>query len=533
MDSLHKKYKSAKRLVTSSRVQTRTATPLTIHQETSRTPQKIHTRRRRWSHIWSIFFWVFLCVGIVLIGTLGFYMIKSLTIGRSIQMENHNSVSFLTDIKRFTASYLKKNHPLVGEEEGRINILLLGRAGEHYPGKNLTDTLIVMSIDTRQKKVSLLSLPRDLYVPIPHTDLSTKINALYQYGLSQNTGADLLRTSVETITGQPIQYFFILDFDGFEKAINVLGGIHVDVLRDFYDPRYPGKNYSYETFEIKKGWKTLDGATTLKYVRERHNDPEGDFGRAKRQQQVIQAVKDRAFSVGTFLNIFAVNNLLNILGESVKTNMSLEDMESFLELARSLDTENISSVVIDAWKRESLLRVSHIQVGTASAFILVPRVGNWSEIQEISENIFRLDALALRQKQIADEQPSMTIVYASDHLSVAKKIQTLATEQMTFASVNLIPFNTLEKAPKQSMLIDRSNLSKPYSLDTLLKKFTLHHGETAPFTFPTSPTDFILFLGDDIVENLNFEEVQADTITNDTSFSEPLPPQKNVTRKSY
>lgn len=486
--------------------------------------------RRHWRNIG------FLTIALLFLlssGILLFYFFKSLSVGHAIQFQNEAPASLFSDMTRLAIAYLK-NEPsaLRGEERGRINILLLGRAGEHYPGKNLTDTVMVMSIDMASKKTSLLSLPRDLYAPIPGTELYTKINSLYQYGLSQNAGVEPLRASVEIITGQPIDYFFVLDFDGFEKTVDTLGGIQVDVLRDFYDTRYPGKNYSYETFEIKKGWQTLDGATALKYVRERHNDPEGDFGRAKRQQQVIQAIKDRAFSAGTFLHIFTVNALLNTLGESVKTDMPLGDMEKFLALTKTLDTENVTSIVIDAWKKESLLRVSHIQVGPIAAFILVPRVGNWSEIHDISENIFRLEVLAARRKEIASEQPTLSLLVAPEDNATAEKMRRLIQEEFHFSEVSIASPDTLENPPKQSIIIDRTWLRKPYSLDELLKKFALEKRDTTPLAAADQdPADFVIVIGDDLVETFSFNEDNTQTAIEDTSFTEPLPPQEKPQKK--
>lgn len=475
----------------------------------------------------KIFLGVLALFFLIVLGTAAFFLYKSLSVGRSIQVQNTNT-SIFSDMKQLTVSYFTNKHPaLKGEENGRINILLLGRAGEHYPGKNLTDTVMLMSIDTKNKKVALLSLPRDLYAPIPETNLYTRINSLYQYGLSQGESAIPLRKSVEEITGQKIHYFFVLDFDGFEKIVDALGGISVDVLRDFYDPRYPGKNYSYETFEIKKGWQKLDGATALKYVRERHNDPEGDFGRAKRQQQVIQAIKDKAFSLGTFFNIFAVNKMLDALGESVKTDMTLDEMESFLKLAKTLDTENVASIVVNAWQKESLLRVSHIQVGSVAAFILVPRVGNWSEIHDLSENIFRLDALKERLEQIAREQASIIIVSVAEDIAAAEKMKRLISE-MGFSEVSITTSPALKNNLEQSIIIDRSGLKKPFSLDELIKKFALKKkGDISPIGHiePIPDHDFVIVVGADLAETLSFDEESGTTNSDDTGFSEPLPPQ--------
>lgn len=482
-----------------------------------------HKKRER---SWKKFFVRVCIIVLVLIFSIfSFFLYKSVSIGRDIQLENTPRASFLSDMKQFASALIKTDQtPLLGEKEGRINILLLGRAGEHYPGQNLTDTIIVMSIDTTNKKVSLLSLPRDLYVKIPDTSLYTKINSLYQYGLSNNEGSLPLRTAVESITGQKIHYFFDLDFDGFEKVIDALHGISVDVVRDFSDPRYPGKNYSYETFEIKKGWQTLDGATALKYVRERHNDPEGDFGRAKRQQQVIQAIKDKAFSLGTFFNIVTINNVLTALGENVRTDMPIDDMEKFLGLVKILDTKNVTTLVVDAWKKESLLRVSHIEAGPVSAFILVPRIGTWSEIRDMSDNIFHLDAIKARQDNIKKEKTSLILIALPKDSALAQKMKTYILEEMGLDTVSVILSDTLKNQPEKSIIIDKTDLQKPYSLDELIKKFSLTK-EDSSIISSSYTSDFILTLGKDLTNTLSFDGNLSGDVPEDTSFPEVLPPQ--------
>jgi LCP family protein required for cell wall assembly len=453
---------------------------------------------------------------------LAFLFFRGISLGTKMQFENTTSASLFTQIKNLGHSFLTEDRLLRGEENGRMNILLLGRAGEHYPGKNLTDTVMVMSIDTKEKRVALLSLPRDLYVPIGKTGLFTKLNSLYQYGLSSNEGIEPLKETVEYITGEPIHYFLTLDFDGFEKIVDTLGGISVDVVRDFYDPRYPGKNYSYETFEIKKGWQTLDGATALKYVRERHNDPEGDFGRAKRQQQVIQAIKSKAFSLGTLFNIVTVDRLLDTLGESVKTDMSVEDMARFLELSRTLDTRNVTTVVIDAWKKESLLRVSHVQVGSVAAFILVPRVGNFSEIQDVSHAIFHREEEEKRKQAIASEEASLTLLVTPNDTSTAQKIATFAKEEMGFTHVTLL--SSLEKRPEKSMMAGEVTSRKPFSLDELLKRFSLT--KDAALLSKNTNSDYTVIIGEDLIDAFSSQETGASTLPEDDPlFSEPLPPQ--------
>lgn len=459
------------------------------------------------------------------LGFSGFLFFKGITLSSKLQFENTPSSSLLTQLKTLSQTILTEKSSLRGETDGRINILLLGRAGEHYPGRNLTDTVMVMSINTQEKRVALLSLPRDLYVPISKTNLYTKLNSLYQYGLSREEGMQPVEETVAYITGQPIHYFITLDFDGFERIVDTLGGISVDVVRDFYDPRYPGKNYSYETFEIKKGWQTLDGATALKYVRERHNDPEGDFGRAKRQQQVIQAIKTKAFSMGTLFNIVTVNRLLDTLGESVKTDMSIEDMARFLELSHTLDTRNVTTVVVDAWKKESLLRVSHVDVNGVAAFILVPRVGNFSEIQDVSQNIFHREEQEKRLAAIKNEEATLTLFSTPSDQATARKITAFVQEEMGFTKASLV--TSLNKRPEKSIMTTGGALTKPFSLDELLKRLSVTETPALPEGLSDRfNSDYAIVIGDDLIETFSVPEPTNEALTQeDPSFSEPLPPQ--------
>lgn len=463
----------------------------------------------------------------VLVGSLAFLAFKGVAVSRTISVENRSGQSLFAQMRALAATLMtEKRSPLRGEADGRINILLLGRAGEHYPGRDLTDTVMVMSLDTRAQKVALLSFPRDLFVPIPHTGLSTKLNALYQYGEDNGLGVAPVEECLGQIAGLPIHYFITVDFDGFEQAVNAIGGIGVDVTRDFYDPRYPGKNYSYELFEIKRGWQTLDGATALKYVRERHNDPEGDFGRAKRQQQVIQAIKDKVFSARTYTNVFALNRLLDTLGGNVRTDMTVEEMGGFLELARTLDTRNVTSVVVDAWQPDSLLRVSHLQVGSTAAFILVPRVGNWSEVTDLAQNLFHLDALHARRDRIAAEAPALALLYTPADAALAHRIAAFLGDALGFGTVRLVPAPALAERPSESMMVDRSHLSKPYSLDELKKRFPLTDADTLPDGIsPPEDADFSLLIGASLAHVFSFDENAGSPPENDTLDAAPLPPQ--------
>lgn len=497
------------------------AEPPLMMPETLHTQQKHSRRHISWKTLTASF--IFLII-IAAAGAFAFLIAKAAHVGQTLSFENERSISLFADLKGAAGTLFSERAPLK-ETDGRINILLLGRAGEHYPGKNLTDTIMLASIDTRARRVALLSFPRDLYAPIGQGDTYTKINAIYQIGLDMRAGVDLLRETIETIAGVPIHYSMIVDFDGFEKAVDALGGVSVDVPRDLYDTRYPGKNYSYETFEIRKGWQRLDGATALKYVRERHADPEGDFGRAKRQQQVMQAVRDKAFSTGTLLNILTLSRLLDALGESVKTDLTLEEMESFLSLIRTLDTKNITTAVIDAWKPESLLRVSHIPTPSGNAFILVPRTGNWKEITQTANRLFELDSLKKEQERIKSESPSIRIIATPSQSALALSLQRFLNDELGF-SLATIEMSRLENAPERSTMRDTTDGMKLYSQNALLSRFDIELETAARDESSYQSSDFILTLGIDLEESAFLGETGTAPEEIDTQVLPPQEPKK-------
>jgi len=417
--------------------------------------------------------------------------------------------SFVKEVGSAALSLIPSQRtPLSGEEDGRINILLLGAAGEKKPGSNLTDTVMLASIDIESKRIALLSLPRDLYVNVPGGNSYSKINSLYQIGLRSDAGVSLINQAVENVTGQKIDYYLAVDFDGFTKFIDALGGITVSVERDIYDARYPGPNYSYETFELKKGVQVLDGKTALKYVRERHDDPEGDFGRAKRQQQVLQSVKNKAFSLGTILDPSAIGGLLSTLEENVRTDLALNEIESLLFLAKKLDTQNISTKVVDAWKADSLLKVSHVYFENSRAFILVPKVGSYSQIHDLAENIFDIGKIERRKEEFAKEDATLRIVNESGDMSVAEKVRQAASESLGMEN-RRIKMITGNKTRQKTEIVDATVGEKIFTLDELLR---ITPAALSPSTDSASSTetDFTLYLGKDLVELYKYEDVSKE-----------------------
>jgi LCP family protein required for cell wall assembly len=380
---------------------------------------------------------------------------------------------------------------------------------------------MVASIDRESRKSAFLSLPRDLFVPIPESDLAIKLNSLYQYGLSQDEGVEPLRVAVENITGLDIPYTVIVDFDGFEHIIDEVGGVTVYSERDILDTRYPGKNYSYETFELSAGWHTLDGATALKYARERHSDPEGDFGRAKRQQQILKAFQEKVFSVRTLINAPSLSRILDTLGSSVRTNLTVPEILELADLTRTIDIRNASTVVVDAWRRESLLRVSHIDVGGVRAFILVPRVGNWSEIRDLAENIFSLEAIERRREAIERESATIHILSRPEDASVARRFMHAIEDAIPTEEITLSTDETILRQP-DSTLYEEGSSRKLYSVDELLRLFSLTKTTTTPDTPSPEGTDITLVIGSELEDTLIEEDATIATDRDDIPESDPF-----------
>ncbi len=471
--------------------------------------------------------WLFLFLIIAGLAYGSFLAYKIYYIGKKINIENTSPPSFLQTAKSLTSA---SSFDLKGYEDGRINILLLGIGGKGHPGQNLTDTIMLASLNTETNQVALYSIPRDMYVKIPDENYSAKINTLYQIGLggAKNdsvSGANLIVKTVEELIAQKINYCAVLNFGGFEKIIDTIGGINIMNERDMNDPGYPGPGYSYAPFKLEKGFHHLDGATALKYARERHNDPEGDFGRAKRQQQVIQAAKNKVFSAGTFLNPIAVNNLLDALGNNIITNAAPAEIVSFLELARRMDTQNINNVVLDAWNKDSLLKI--VRINNFSA--LVPRIGNLSEIQELAENIFDLNVLKRRRAEIEKEDANIIIINASGDYKVLNAVKKLLSVNLNYKNVAIA--NAGKFISDKTTVYDLENGAKPFTLDELAAKLPaavscLIGADIQKLISPPAGgknTDMVLVIGKDLEERYNMDEATIEDLNNERDDEESLP----------
>lgn len=202
------------------------------------------------------------------------------------------------------------------------------------------DTIIVATIDPEKKAAMLVSIPRDVLASVPGYE-SRRINELFSIG-----GAELVLESAEILLGTPIQFYLTIDFEGFRRIIDALGGVEIDVKYDINDYRFPNADDTgFDPFIIKKGVHHMNGDTLLRYVRTRFDDPRGDFGRIDRQQQALVALKSQIL---TFQSLVRIPLLLNELYGTVDTNFPLHP-QRVIALARlgvAIPRERVYSEVI-------------------------------------------------------------------------------------------------------------------------------------------------------------------------------------------
>ena len=232
----------------------------------------------------------------------------------------------------------------------RMNILLLGiDARENTSGPSRTDSMMLCSIDPISKTVTLLSIPRDLWVPMPPGFVyvgQDRINAAHLYGDLYHYpggGPALAKETVQYNLGVPVQYYVRVDFHGFVRIIDEIGGIDVDVPRDIVDMAYPVGNDQVTTLHIHAGLQHMDGDLALKYARTRHDS--SDIDRARRQQQVMLAIRGKALSLD--IPLTRIPGLLSVLGDSVQTDMPLDRIYQAAQVVRTVRADSIRRAVID------------------------------------------------------------------------------------------------------------------------------------------------------------------------------------------
>lgn len=315
-------------------------------------------------------------------------------------------ISYMISNKKIAQTDGVTNALLVGiDRRGSVPYTFIGEGGKISHNGFLADTIIVASFNHQTQEITLLSLPRDLWVKVePFGRVGaqyTKINAAHALGDEFNYdggGMALLKKVVEDILGIPIHYWARIDFEGFEKAVDAIGGVDIFVENSFDDYMYPREGYEdapwqerFEHVHFDAGLQHMDGKTALEYARSRKAlGSEGtDFARARRQQNLVIAAKNKILSSETLFNLTKVKNLYLALSENVATNVEIDEAPLFFNLVQKYQNSEIKAYVLNGDDEEEQLLYSPQNLEDfGGAWVLLPKGGNWSKIQEFVHQIF-------------------------------------------------------------------------------------------------------------------------------------------------
>ena len=233
----------------------------------------------------------------------------------------------------------------------RINVLIIGIDKTPDRTATLTDTMMVVSVDPVGQSVSMLSLPRDI-VDVPlgtGGTFSAKINSLFSYAERHpdqfpNGGIRTLEDAIGAMLGIPIQYYALMNFEGFVEMVDTLGGLDLNVTRGFYDPEYDGYGFGAMGWGVEPGPHHFTGFEALAYARARKGATETDFTRAARQQEILLALRDQALQAGSL--VVHLPALLDTIGKYVRTDVPVDRLPQLAAIVDEMDRDAVVRVVL-------------------------------------------------------------------------------------------------------------------------------------------------------------------------------------------
>lgn len=235
--------------------------------------------------------------------------------------------------------YVNTDLTKIENQEGRVNLLVLGKSGAGHDGSDLTDSIMLVSISSEKSKIDTISIPRDVWIP----SIRAKINSAYYWGKQKDetTGLSFAKDIASELLQEKINYGIVIDFDGFTEIVDVIGGIDVDVENAFTDPKYPIKGKEndlcdgdkelkcrYETIVFEKGIQKMNGDTALKFVRSRNaqGDEGTDLARSARQQKVINSIKDKMLTYQILLNPVKLYESWRVAEKYIETDLKFSSL---------------------------------------------------------------------------------------------------------------------------------------------------------------------------------------------------------------
>lgn len=404
---------------------------------------------------------------------------------------------FYRDIAKLTGnknplSLLGAFHPVpLKNQDGRVNILVAANSADDpgHNGANLTDSIMVLSVDTKKNTALILSVPRDLWVNIPGYG-HAKINSAYPDG-----GMDKLQTVVQKNLGLTIDYQALVDYSAVKDLVNSVGGITITINSD--DPRGiydPDLDYTTRTCcalaKYPNGPVTLNGSQALNLARARgeaygsYGYDQSDFTRTLYQREMLLAIKQKASKGSVIANPFKVADLVDAVGNNVKTNLSVSEIETLYTYMKKIDDSKIDSYNINtlAGKSTTMLQ-NYTSPDGQSALIPAAGVDDYADIQQQIQKILTADP-------VTKEGATVVVLNGTSTTGLAMK-----QENKLIGKGMTVVIGDAPATQATTTLIDNSQGQMPNTLNYFKTtyKATLTTNSALTSNYPNA--DFILILG--------------------------------------
>ncbi len=439
-------------------------------------------------------------LGVILLGVGGFVGYKGL---KTINKVFHGNI-----ISDLTAPF--SSSPLKGESDGRVNILLAGDSVDdpNHQGASLTDSIMILSLNTKTRQVFLLSIPRDLWVYVPGLSSYQKINAantvlrFNQSGYPAG-GMGELEQIITTQLGIPIDYYGLIDYTAFRDAVNAVGGVTIDIQSPnpygLYDP--------YTNLKLPNGWVTLNGQEALNLARARgdgpgaYGFPESDFDRTAHQRQLFTAVAEKALTLGFLSNPAKISNLFNAFGNNLQTDLTLQNVIRLIQYVKNINLSSVQSYAFAYGSTNnhptSLLQGYVDPASGQDALISTDGIGVYTSLTNYYKQLTSTNPLVV-------ESAPITILNASSQVGLAQKEETVLKNQ----GYNVIKIADASTTYPNSVIVDQSGGQEPLTLAALKKEFSSQAQITSQTTYGQESyeavnyeSSFVIILGNNFKLN--------------------------------
>lgn len=391
---------------------------------------------------------------------------------------------------------------LDGEDQGRVNILIAGNSADDigHNGGNLTDSIMIVSIDTENHKAMLLSVPRDLYVDIPGYGHG-KINAAFVAGQNQHFnepgypkgGMGLLEKTIQETLGIHSNYYALVNYSALRDMVNAVGGIDVNIQssnpRGLYDPSTDWSTGG-ALVKLSNGWHHLNGRQALNLSRARgdaygsYGYGNSDFTRTANQRMMMLALKNKVTTTGVLANPVKLSNLSDALGKNVKSDLEIGHLRRLYQLMKSIDNSKVASAGLNDIGGTNYLASAR----NASGSVLIPAAGqdNFTEIQAALKRLFS-------NNQIVNENASVVVLNATDSFGVAAANKS----KLVAKFVNVSAIGDARTVRKISQIIDVSKDKAPNTLNLLKNMYGTNVITSSAYSNSYPSADFIILVGND------------------------------------